>query len=247
VQDNTNDFLVQTFALGATEHDVAISLGLMDKAVSALRDCVVDDVHLGIRFADLLATLTSRIRSRFVRMAATGPGSSHPNSNAGDNRESATNGTLQNFNISEQLQQQWQSNGYDPTGNNQTNGTTTNGRTSPIQNPLLGISTESIDPTGGNVSIMPPPSFAFTPSAYGDGGQGNGGSIDGNQSGQANFLMTSEVGYMPDWLALPLDPLLNSYGAGVNQTAEGVNVGGYDLLDILLNEMDGGTGGSALV
>ena len=218
----------------------------MDKAVSALRDCVVDDVHLGIRFADLLSTLTARIRSRFVRMAANGPSSSHPNSNAGgssDSRESGTNGTVQYFNINEQLQQQWQNNGYDPTGN-LVNGSTTNGRTSPNPNPLVGISTESIDPAGGNVSIMPPPSFAFTPSAYGDNG-GNGGSIDGNQNGQGNFLISSEDGYVPDWLALPLDPLLNSYGAGVNQTAEGVNVGGYDLLDILLNEMDGNIGGSA--
>ncbi len=59
----------QTFALGAKEADVAISLGLLDSAVEALRTCVVDDVHLGIRFADLLDVLTRRIRSRFVRMA----------------------------------------------------------------------------------------------------------------------------------------------------------------------------------
>lgn len=59
-------FLLKTFALGASKHDVEISIGLMDRAVDALRNCVVDDVHLGIRFADLLETLTSRLRSRFI-------------------------------------------------------------------------------------------------------------------------------------------------------------------------------------
>jgi hypothetical protein len=65
-------FLLKTFALGASKNDVEISIGLMDRAVDALRNCVVDDVHLGIRFADLLETLTSRLRSRFIS-APTGP------------------------------------------------------------------------------------------------------------------------------------------------------------------------------
>jgi hypothetical protein len=65
-------FLLKTFALGASKSDVEISIGLMDSSVSALRNCVVDDVHLGIRFADLLENLTSRLRSRFIS-APTGP------------------------------------------------------------------------------------------------------------------------------------------------------------------------------
>lgn len=65
-------FLLKTFALGASKYDVGISIGLMDAAVDALRNCVVDDVHLGIRFADLLDTLTSRLRSRFIS-APTNP------------------------------------------------------------------------------------------------------------------------------------------------------------------------------
>jgi hypothetical protein len=59
-------FLLKTFALGASKSDVEHSIGLMDAAVNALRNCVVDDVHLGIRFADLLETLTLRLRSRFI-------------------------------------------------------------------------------------------------------------------------------------------------------------------------------------
>lgn len=59
-------FLLKTFALGASKTEIEISIGLMDHAVNALRNCVVDDVHLGIRFADLLETLTSRLRTRFM-------------------------------------------------------------------------------------------------------------------------------------------------------------------------------------
>lgn len=59
-------FLLKTFALGASKNDVEISIGLMDRAVDALRNCIVDDVHLVIRFADLLEALTSRLRCRFI-------------------------------------------------------------------------------------------------------------------------------------------------------------------------------------
>ncbi|KAL3955985.1 hypothetical protein ACCO45_008831 [Purpureocillium lilacinum] len=60
-------FLLKTFALGAPRSDVKLSIDLMDATVEALRNCVVDDVHLGIRFADLLETLTSRLRNRFIQ------------------------------------------------------------------------------------------------------------------------------------------------------------------------------------
>lgn len=63
-------FLLKTFALGAPKSDVEISIGLMDRTVDALRNCVVDDVHLGIRFADMLETLTSRLRNRFIHAPA---------------------------------------------------------------------------------------------------------------------------------------------------------------------------------
>lgn len=66
-------FLLKTFALGAPKADVEMSIKLMDATVDALRNCVVDDVHLGIRFADLLQSLTSRLRNRFV-YAVSGPG-----------------------------------------------------------------------------------------------------------------------------------------------------------------------------
>jgi hypothetical protein len=63
-------FLLNTFALGAPRADVKRSIDLMDRTVEALRNCVVDDVHLGIRFADLLESLTSRLRNRFIQVTA---------------------------------------------------------------------------------------------------------------------------------------------------------------------------------
>ena len=72
-------FLLKTFALGAPRSDVKMSIDLMDATVEALRGCVVDDVHLGIRFADLLDTLTSRLRNRFIQaptMQQSGKGQS---------------------------------------------------------------------------------------------------------------------------------------------------------------------------
>lgn len=75
-------FLLKTFALGASKNDVEISIGHMDAAVDALRNCVVDDVHLGIRFADLLEALTSRLRSRFIS-APTGHQTQQPSNDHG--------------------------------------------------------------------------------------------------------------------------------------------------------------------
>ena len=69
-------FLLKTFALGAPKSDVEMSIGLMDRTVDALRNCVVDDVHLGIRFADLLESLTSRLRNRFIHAPPPPPPSS---------------------------------------------------------------------------------------------------------------------------------------------------------------------------
>ena len=87
-------FLLKTFALGAPKSDVEMSIALMDRTVDALRNCVVDDVHLGIRFADMLETLTSRLRNRFIHappIAASADGRS-----PGQNQGEAANGSSAN-------------------------------------------------------------------------------------------------------------------------------------------------------
>lgn len=63
-------FLLKTFALGAKEEDVNASLSLIHRSIAAMREAAVDDVHLALRFADLLETLTKRIKTRVVRMPA---------------------------------------------------------------------------------------------------------------------------------------------------------------------------------
>ena len=85
-------FLLKTFALGAPKADVELSIGLMDRTVDALRNCVVDDVHLGIRFADMLETLTSRLRNRFIH-APTNPVPAMDGRSPGPNHADAANGS----------------------------------------------------------------------------------------------------------------------------------------------------------
>ena len=184
------------------------------------------------------------------------------------------------------------------------------GRSSTPSNALMGISTESIDPNEGNISIMPPPSlFSYQtptpagmdtqpesgssnnpsnasdqqayptvnqhhthqqhqqyshlqppglhPSAYPQAsGQddtkpypsaasstNNSSNNNNHYTAQGNMGISSSSvaedgsSYQADWLALPLDPLLNSHGAGVTQTSlMGPDVGGFDLLEVLLEE-----------
>lgn len=59
----------KSFALGAKENEVKISLDLLDRTIKALRTSVVDDVHLCLRIADLLEGLTTSVRHKFVRLA----------------------------------------------------------------------------------------------------------------------------------------------------------------------------------
>lgn len=219
----------------------------MDRAVEALRTCIVDDVHVANRFSDLLETLTTRIRSRFVRMTAAGNpsrGASPPVSTTAPQTPMMPP-PPQTVSAS---QANW--NAYGSNGaivlDSPAPGTNT-GRATP-SDPLWGISTETYDPGNSNILIMPPPSFGVN-GVWDASGNGNNNNNSGFGSdagaGAANYggARMDDVtsgGYMPDWLGLPLNPLLDSYGADVNQTTYGPDVGGYDLLDVLLSGIDGG-------
>jgi hypothetical protein len=99
---------------------------------------------------------------------------------------------------------------------------------------------------------MPPPGFNGFPQPTTPGGTSttnnnssannanantNGGSTaNGTWSQWANSGASwGSANNDQDWLALPLDPLLDQWGAEINQTALGPDVGGMDMLDILLN------------
>ncbi|KAH7083913.1 hypothetical protein FB567DRAFT_94410 [Paraphoma chrysanthemicola] len=229
--------LLKTFALGATEEDVAISLNLLSDAVSALRQGIVDDVHVGNRFADLVETLTHRIRSRFVRLAANG---STGISRAGS--RSPIQAPLMPppapLGQSNHLQPHYMGSNtnFQPTGTSVPGspslGLTASGRATPLSSSLWGISAEPYDPNSNSISIMPPPGNYTSFNTQNANGNGNGNT---NWSQWANSGASWGAGQDQDWLALPLDPLLDQWGAEINQTAMGPDVGGMDMLDILLN------------
>ncbi|KAK7612062.1 hypothetical protein JOL62DRAFT_32033 [Phyllosticta paracitricarpa] len=275
--------LLKTFALGASEDDVALSLGLMEEAVSALRNCIVDDVHVGNRFADMLITLITQIKTRLVRMAGSGSGkgsvqasraASHsprlssagipdpklhgnPSQTSGPSSMPPPNHSSyhsNNNNIA--AAQPWYSSNASsgisqPGSPSGTTTSTTNG----AGNPLWGISTETYDPGSNNFSIMPPPGFGSpyqnhlpndpnNPAAnqYGSSSGGSGGvGADGYNGGGPGGGGGQYGAGASDWLAIPLDPILsNNFGSDVGSNAYGPDVGGYDLLDVLLNNpMDG--------
>lgn len=233
--------LLKTFALGATEEDVAVSLNLLSGAVDALRTSIVDDVHVGNRFADLVETLTHRIRSRFVRLAAHG---STGVSRAGS-RSPIQAPLMPPPSLSQaHLGSQYMPSAYQGTGTSVPNspglGLGSSGRATPISQSLWGISAEAYDPNSNSISIMPPPGFSsFANSNSNNNNTQNPASNNAgtNWSQWANNSGASwgSANHDQDWLALPLDPLLDQWGAEINQTAMGPDVGGMDMLDILLN------------
>ncbi|KAL8907941.1 MAG: hypothetical protein Q9207_001087 [Kuettlingeria erythrocarpa] len=142
-------FLLKTFAVGATEDEVSVSLQLLDRTIKALRTSVVDDVHLSLRIADLLEGITLSIRHKFVRLPARASNSNRatpPKSGY----ESPSLAAQSNINLGPQVQpfQQFQNDRHLS---------------------VTGISTNSSNPLdSNNISIMPPPNsgYLFTPNSY---------------------------------------------------------------------------------
>jgi hypothetical protein len=243
--------LLKTFALGATEEDVAVSLALLSGAVDALRTSIVDDVHVGNRFADLVETLTHRIRSRFVRLAANGSGSAGMSRAGSRSPVSAPlmpppaplNPLASSYMGSNSNVFPGHGTGTSVPGSPSL-GLSASGRATPISQSLWGISAEPYDPNSNSISIMPPPGFNTvphqTPGSHNNTGNANnqngGSAANGTWSQWANSGASwGGANNDQDWLALPLDPLLDQWGAEINQTAMGPDVGGMDMLDILLN------------
>ncbi|PNS18924.1 hypothetical protein CAC42_6019 [Sphaceloma murrayae] len=236
--------LLKTFALGATENDVAISLEYLDRTIQALQTCIVDDVHVASRFADLLRTLTDRIRARFVRMTRNGQGFSRGTSKSpADMPGIPTSQPINASALRTSLNHSQQWSGHPAV---QGQGFANRSRESSAahnNNPLYGITNQAFDfeDNGASFNVMPPPtnppSPSFTQTSLNGYTNGYGG-----QTHDGGFV--DENGNLQDWLALPLDPILNSYGADVTQTGFGPGVGEYDMLELLLNGGQGqGQGG----
>ena len=174
---------IQTFALGAKEDEVAISLQLLDATVKALRTSVVDDVHLSLRIADLLEGLTSSIRNKFVRLVA-------PRKRQGNypqiviTQDTTDNGA-----------------GYPFINSN-----------IGANDALAGISTNHVNPLDNNISIMPPPNEMYNRSDYTSNANPpnyNDQSFEPQQPQlYADDTVSPQVS-QEDWLTLNLNPLLS--------------------------------------
>lgn len=220
-------FLLKTFALGAKEDDVAVSINLMKDTTNALRYAAVDDVHLAQHFADLLETLTKRIQDRFVRMP--------PDRTTGTPGPHATSSSRTNGQQSGQLNSQPNGQANGNNGNNMDLSNLIdnahahkNGEPHPIAQPQphLMMPNNNIITT----SFSSPPTPAFTTP----------------MNGVTDFFYSPNEPAFDDWLAIPIDPILEGgytgVGTGVYQNPMGlgvglgVDVGGFevDLLDVLL-------------
>ncbi|RDL39500.1 Uncharacterized protein BP5553_03840 [Venustampulla echinocandica] len=206
-------FLLKTFALGASKSDVELSIGLMDRAVDALRNCVVDDVHLGIRFADLLETLTSRLRSRFIS-APRGPPPGDTSRNRSPVMYHESDAKRMKVNHTEQIRE-W--NAGTPNFSSMSSG------------PDFNVSATPFDlKPGVFFGASPAYSQGHEPgSNYGSAGPQNDLSDVFGAAGDWNS--SSEMWYLPPGAAF----YQNVSDQAITQTAEGVNVGGLDLLDYM--------------
>ena len=230
--------LLKSFSLGASESDVSDSLNLMDRTVEALRGCIVDDVHVASRFADLLDTLTQNLKPRLIRIAHDGrTGRSRRMSHQGSPEPVQTPLGIANQKLQHHQQQasagamasqqQWNYNtSMAPSAMNSNFAQ---------NNPLYGISNDTYDLMNDtNFSIMPPPSFEFqSPSTKLNQNINTtpGGTSYNPYANTNNFGSDVDV---QDWFALPLDPLINMSGVDVNQTMYGPEVDGQDMLEVLL-------------
>ncbi|TEY76078.1 hypothetical protein BOTCAL_0061g00380 [Botryotinia calthae] len=207
-------FLLKTFALGASKHDVEISISLMDSAVNALRTCVVDDVHLGIRFAELLETLTKRLRSRFISAPEAPPLSGEPGSRSRTPAPPHDADTNKLRRDPTDPVRDWN----DGMPNYHANG------------PDLNLSATPYDLNQGDFYAG-----SHYPAAHG-GPNFNSDSINsifgisGSSNDWGNNNSSDEMWYLPPGSAFYQD--LNSQ-VNITQTADGVNVGGMDLLDYM--------------
>jgi hypothetical protein len=222
-------FLLKTFALGASKQDVEISIGLMDRAVNALRDCVVDDVHLGIRFADLLETLTTRLRSRFISATRTVPGAANNNSKNMHSPRMHHEPDAKRMKVdhNEQIRD------WNASTANFAN--MPNGMVFPIGRFIsqltftadTGISATPFDLNPGPFFGPSTPYSQAGGSTY--GGTGTHADMSDVFGGTADWNSGNEMWYLPPGAAF----FQNVNDSAITQTAEGVNVGGMDLLDYM--------------
>lgn len=227
--------MLQTLALGDYAGEVQKSINLLREAADAMRNSVVDDVHIGLRFAEACDTVTCRVESNFVRVAAgqgaTTAGASRAHSQSpvvgGSPRMVAPNGLPMPPATAHPSNNSHWSNDYSgltsmPQDNVFSMGYNGNG-----QNGFSLTGADVYDPN--TMTIMPPPEFPYQyDGTFGNHNSGFNGISLGTDDNAA--YMSGQ-----DWLAIDLTPLAQvSSGAEVVATHLGPSVDGFDMLDQLL-------------
>jgi hypothetical protein len=212
--------LSQTFAFGAFENEMALSLNLMDRTVQVMRNHVVDDVHLSNRFSNFLEVITNRLRPMIVRMSRTTGASSANAASRVSSRPASPGSNLQNR-TTEHMP------AFPTDGFAEPQGRDSNANAQA----LYGISTQTYDIGDGNnaFSIMPPPTEVFGQQTL------SAGDTHDHQDFYGGFgegFVGADDGY--DWLALPLDPILQAGGQDVTANCFGPGIGEFDMLEVLL-------------
>lgn len=271
-------FLLKTFALGAKGDDMTVSLGLMDQVVKVLRHESCDDVHLGLRFGELLETLTKRVRMKFVRVAGSRADSPAPEGGklkgSSGGRGIGSFGLMTASNVLQhavsagdivmdgEAASQFSGGGSNSTANFASISVDSEGGVSSMQDGAhnagtLSGGTNNLLSSSSTLMPPPPPVLYFSSSLD-----------DNNPTSNNTYYNTTNF---DDWLAIPLDPIMNwnsngdhHFGVGnaggsnntgrnsstggyggassVTQTQMGPDVGGFDLLELLLTEGPGGPG-----
>ncbi|TID19047.1 hypothetical protein E6O75_ATG06168 [Venturia nashicola] len=228
------DDILQTLALGDYAGEVQKSINLLREAADAMRNSVVDDVHIGLRFAEACDTVTRRVESNFVRVAAgqgatAGASRAHSQSPAvgGSPRMGTPNGVQMPPTTAHPANNAHWSNDYSGLTSMPQDGAFSMGYNGNGHNAFSLNGADAYDPN--TMTIMPPPEFPYP---Y-DGTFGNHNpGFNGIQLGTAD-----NAAYMndQDWLAIDLTPLAQvSSGAEVVATHLGPEVNGFDMLDQLL-------------
>lgn len=214
---------------------MALSLSLMDRTVETMRSCVVDDVHLSNRFSNFLEVITNRLRPMIVRMSRTNGATS---GNATSRVSSRTESHSPAPHLSRHPDHSHvRADGPSYPVHSDDHSMHHTGRDSPSHNAALyGISTQAYDigDSGNSFTVMPPPTMPGSPT-MGHPTLHNSedyGSSYGGFSGH-DFGADEHAGAY-DWLALPLDPILQSNGQDVTGTCFGPGIGDYDMLEVLL-------------
>ncbi|KAH9828875.1 GAL4-like Zn(II)2Cys6 (or C6 zinc) binuclear cluster DNA-binding domain [Teratosphaeria destructans] len=237
--------LLKSFTLGASETEVAESLSLLEKTIEALKTCIVDDVHVAARFAELLLKLTEGLKPRLIRIS-----NGNSRSRGVSNHNTPAPPQLQMANQALQAHQQQRTpqqaapgasmhaQAQQPQWNYNSNYLTSSSRSSMApNNPLLGVTNNTYDLADNDVSVMPPPSYNFSPTTA-NTATTNGGTNGAVGSGYYEAQNGEWASNNDDWLAFALDPLINVHGE-VDSTMLGPSIGGNDMLELLMHDVGG--------